>query len=190
MFQSLRSLPFSEFGRFGITNQTRPNTYFFQTAGFRFIDELSSRTAQLDKSGARQQRVKLLITVATRAKLPIFQSSANEIGNLSKVCQTFCLLEEKVKQASQTCQTCRFRNWGVNQTQIPSLSSLPFSELVPIKHTLRMYQPRSQGILTSHPHHDAKRMPWYTSIKCAENMGASAAIIDFAVCYATLIDKK
>ena len=35
---------------------------------------------------------------------------------------------------AKTCQTCRLRNLGVSQTQIPSLPSLPFSELVPIKH--------------------------------------------------------
>ena len=52
-----------------------------------------------------------------------------------KVCQTFCLFEQKVRQAFQTCQTCRFRNLVVNQTQIPSLPRLPFSELAPIKHT-------------------------------------------------------
>ena len=34
-----------------------------------------------------------------------------------------------------TCQACRFRNWGVSQTQILSLPDLPFSELVTIKHT-------------------------------------------------------
>ena len=28
-----------------------------------------------------------------------------------------------------------FRNWGVNQTQSPSLPSPPFTELAPIKHT-------------------------------------------------------
>ena len=36
-----------------------------------------------DEYGAWQQKVKLPITVATRAKLPGFQSSANEIENLS-----------------------------------------------------------------------------------------------------------
>ena len=44
-----------------------------------------------------------------------------------------CLLEQKVQKAFQTYQTYRFENFGVNQTQIPSLPSLPFSELVPIK---------------------------------------------------------
>ena len=61
-----------------------------------------------DESGAWQQRVKLPVTVATRAKSPRFQSSASEIENVSKVCQPFCFLEQKVQQA---CQACRFRNW-------------------------------------------------------------------------------
>ena len=39
-----------------------------------------------DKSGAWQQRVALPITVATRANLPRFHNSTNEIENLSKVC--------------------------------------------------------------------------------------------------------
>ena len=49
-----------------------------------------------DESGAWQQRVKLPVAIATRAMSPRFQGSANEIENLSKVCQTFCLLEQKV----------------------------------------------------------------------------------------------
>ena len=113
------------------------NTKFFKAAGFRFI--LAKTRFSVDKhedeSGAWQQRVKLPITVATLAKLIRLQSSVNGIEDLSKVCQTFCLLEQKVQQACQTCQTCRFRNWVVNQTQIPSYPSLPFSELIPIKHT-------------------------------------------------------
>ena len=78
-----------------------------------------------DQPGAWQQRVELPITVAARAKLPRFQSSANEIENHSKVCQTICLLELKVQQAFQTCQTCRFRNLA----QILCLPSLPFSDV-------------------------------------------------------------
>ena len=69
------------------------------------------------------------ITTAARANSPHFQSFTNENENLSKVCQTFRLLEQKVQQAfqtCQTCQTCRFRNLVANQTQIPSLPSLPF----------------------------------------------------------------
>ena len=65
--------------------------------------------------------------------------SGFNIDNFSKLCQTLCLLEQKVQLACQTCQTCGFRNRGVNWTQIPSLPSLPFSELVPIRHTLRFY---------------------------------------------------
>ena len=106
--------------------------------GFRFILAKTRFPVEKheDESGAWQQRVNLTITVATRAKSPLFQSFANEIENLSEVCQTFCLMEWNVQQACQTCQTCCFRNWGVNQTQISSLPSLPFSELVPIKQTL------------------------------------------------------
>ena len=88
------------------------------------------------ESGAWQQRVELPITVAARANSPRFLSSANEIENPSKVCQTFRLLEQKVQQACQTCQTCRFWNWEINQTQFPSLPSMPFSEVVPVKHIL------------------------------------------------------
>ena len=54
-------------------------------------DEVSSRKTRLEKSGVRQQRVELQIPVATRAKSPRFQSSGNEIKNLSKVSQIFCL---------------------------------------------------------------------------------------------------
>ena len=77
------------------------NTKFFKTAGFRFILVKTRFPVEKyeDESGAWQQGVKLPITVATRAKSPHFQSSTNEIENLSKVCQTFCLLEQKVQQA-------------------------------------------------------------------------------------------
>ena len=75
----------------------------------------------------------------TIANSPRFQSFANKNENLSKVCQTFRLLELKARQAFQTCQTCRFRNLVVNQTQILSLPTLPFSELAPIKHTLTFF---------------------------------------------------
>ena len=36
MFPSLRSLPFSEFGRFGITNQTHPKFYHFFNIPIKF----------------------------------------------------------------------------------------------------------------------------------------------------------
>ena len=49
---------------------------------------------------------------------PRFQCSVNETESLCKVCRNFCLLEQKVQQACQTCQTYRCWNWGVNQTQI------------------------------------------------------------------------
>ena len=120
-------------------HNSQSNIKCLKAAGFRFILAKTRFPVEKyeDESGASQQRVKLPITVAMQAKLPRFQSSGKEIVNLSKVYQTFCLLEQKVQQACQTCQTCRFRNWGVNQTKIRSLPSLMFSELVPIKHTLR-----------------------------------------------------
>ena len=91
-----------------------------------------------DESVTWQQICTDSITVTRQLNSPRFQSFANESENHSKVCQTFSPLEQKVQQAFQTCQTSRFRNWGVNQTRILSLPSLPFSELVPIKHTLRI----------------------------------------------------
>ena len=92
----------------------------FKTSGFRFILAKTRFPVEKheDESGAWQQNLKLLITVGTRAKSPRFQSSANQMENLSKLCQTFCLLKKKVQQACQTCQTCRFWNWGVNRTQV------------------------------------------------------------------------
>ena len=143
------NLPNSENGRLLRDGNTVPNQT--QNSSKQQVSDLTSRrrgfqlkntktskatkSKATEQSKAKQQRAKLPITVATRAKSPLFQSSANEIENLSKVCETFCLLEQKVQQACKTCQSCRFRNRGVNQTQFPSLPSLPFSELVPIKHT-------------------------------------------------------
>ena len=80
------------------------------------------------------------IIIAARANSPRFQSLANENENLSKVCQTFRLLEQRARQAFQTCQTCRFWNLVLNQTQTVSLPSLPFSELAPIKRILIMFE--------------------------------------------------
>ena len=56
------------------------------------------------------------ITIAARPYSPRFQSFANENENLFEVCQTFrlLLLEQKVRQVFQTCQTCRFRTLVVN----------------------------------------------------------------------------
>ena len=68
-----------------------------------------------------------LIAIAARANLLRLQSFANENENPSKVCQTFRLLKLQVRQAFQTYQASCFRNLVVNQTQIPSLASLPFS---------------------------------------------------------------
>ena len=109
--------------------------------GFRIVLEKTRFPVEKHKneSGALQHSAKLPITVAMLAKSSYPQSSASEIENFPKVCKTFCLLEQKVLQAYHTCQTCqtyRFRNWEVNQTPIPSLPSVPFSELVPTKHSL------------------------------------------------------
>ena len=86
-------------------------------------------------SGAWQQICSDPFTEATRATLSRLHSFTNENQKLSKVCQIFCLSECNVQRALQTCQTFRFRKLGVNLTQSPSLPSLQFSELVPIKHT-------------------------------------------------------
>ena len=61
---------------------------FFKAIGFRFILTKTRLPAEKheDESSAWQQRV----------KLPRFQSSANEVENLSKVCQTVSQLEKKV----------------------------------------------------------------------------------------------
>ena len=77
----------------------------------------------------------IIIIIATPASTLRFQSFANKNENLPKVHQTFRLLEQKARQAFQTCQTCRFQTLVVNQTQIPSLPSPPSTELAPIKHT-------------------------------------------------------
>ena len=69
-----------------------------------------------DESGAWQQRCQ------PPANSPRFQSFANENENLSKVCQTFRLLQQKVRQAFQTCQTCRFSEFG-SQSNTNSESS-------------------------------------------------------------------
>ena len=45
-------------------------------------------------------------------------------------------ISPKSAKVQKAFQTYRFENFRVNQTQIPSLPSLPFSELVLIKHTL------------------------------------------------------
>ena len=63
-----------------------------KAAGFRFILVKTRFPVEKyeDESDDWQQIVKLPVTVVMRAKLPRFQSSANEIENLSKVCQTYC----------------------------------------------------------------------------------------------------
>ena len=146
----IQNQPNSENGRLRRDGNTVPNQT--QNSSKQQVSDSSYRRRgfQLkkheDESCAWQQRVKLPITIATRAKLPRLQSSAYEIEHLSKVCQIFRLLEQKVQHA---CQTCRFQNWGANQTQISNLPSLPFSELVPIKHTLTLNKIASKAGLKS-----------------------------------------
>ena len=122
---------------------SQSNTQFFKGVIFRFI--LKKERFPLGKhnyeSGTWQQRLKLPITIAMQAYLSRFQSFANENEDLSEVCLNFCLSEQNVQQAFQTCQICGFRNLGVDQTRILSLPSLPFSELVPIKHILKDLSP-------------------------------------------------
>ena len=43
---------------------------------------------------------------------------------------------------------------------------------------IRTEQPRSQGVFTSYANQEAE----WTSIKCAQKIGALAAIMDFTVC--------
>ena len=111
-----------------------------QTTGSRFILAKTRFPVEKhkDESGAWQQRVKLPITVATRAKSLRFQSSANEMENLSKVCQTIVTREptfwsRRFSRPAKPAKPAVF-GIGVNEIQIPILPSLPFSELVPIKH--------------------------------------------------------
>ena len=125
-------LPNSENGRLRRDGSMFPNqTQILQNRKFRFIPVNTRFPAENMKT-----HMVLCNTVATRASWLRFQRFANSKDNLSEVCQTFCRLEQKVRQAFQTCQTCRFLNWGINQAQVSSLPSLMFSELVPIKHTL------------------------------------------------------
>ena len=88
--------------------------------------------------------------LATSITVTNYRSNAskftNETENLSKVGQTLCLLE---KMAQQACQICHFRNWRVNQTQNLSLPSLPFSEFVPLKRTLRLERCAGLQIFTA-----------------------------------------
>ena len=86
-----------------------------------------------DESSAWQQICTDSITIATQANSPRFQSFTNESENPSSA--KLCLLEQKVQETFQTCQTCCFRTLGVNEAQILSLRRLPFLGLVPIKHT-------------------------------------------------------
>ena len=131
------SLLDSDYGRLCRDGSALPSQT--QSSSKRQVSDLAGRKQgfQLKKIitclVAWQQRLMLRITIASQAKLPRFQSFANENEDLSDVCQTFCLSEQNVQQDFQTCQICRFRNVGVNQTRISSLPSLPFSELVPIK---------------------------------------------------------
>ena len=81
--------------------------------------------------------------LATRIMLPITRSNVSKVASFSELCKwnrefLQSVLEQKFQQAYKICQTCHFRNWGINQTQILSLPSLPFSESVPIKHTVKL----------------------------------------------------
>ena len=88
----------------------------FYKVGFGFIFAKARFPVEKheDESGLGNKEKSYRITVATRASSSRFQSSANEIKNLSTAYQTFFLLEQKVQQACQTYQTsvtCRFRNF-------------------------------------------------------------------------------
>ena len=87
------NLPNSENGRLRRDIDTIPNQT--QSSSKQQVSDLSLRKRGFtvekyeNESGASQQRVKSVkspITVATRAKLPRFQTFANEIENPSKVC--------------------------------------------------------------------------------------------------------
>ena len=71
---------------------------------------------------------------------------ANSLRFVSRVSQMKTRISPKSAEPStcwsrrfgrpfKTAKTCRFRNLVVNQTQIPSLTSLLFTEFAPIKHT-------------------------------------------------------
>ena len=71
------NLPNSENGilrRDGGRHRSQSNKNFFKAAGFRFILATMRFPVEKyeDESGAWQQRVKLPVTVAARAKLPRF----------------------------------------------------------------------------------------------------------------------
>ena len=84
-------------------NTFRNQTKFVKAAGFRFI---VVKTSQL-----KNQKMRLVLgnSVAMRAISPRFPSFVNENENRSKVCQTFCLLEQ---MAYQAFQACRFSELG------------------------------------------------------------------------------
>lgn len=54
----------------------------------------------------------------------------NENKSRSEVCRNFCLLEQNIQKALNLPNLSRFENFGVNQTQIPSLPRLAFSESI------------------------------------------------------------
>ena len=138
------SLPNSEDGRLRRDGNTVPNQT--QHSSKQQVSDSSWRKQDFHLKNTKTSPVLgnkelngLYYRSSKSKKSPRFQSFVNENENLSKVCQASHLLEKKIRQAfeaCQTCQTCRFRNLVVSQTQIPSLPSLPFSELAPIKHTL------------------------------------------------------
>ena len=133
--QNMYSTPpagdFAEVGtQFPIKHKILQNSRFlrFILAKTRFPVEKHE-----DESSAWQQRVKLPITVATRAKSSRFQSSANEIENLSKVCQTICLSEQKVhrKPILQIIRkVCCSRNLIIRKIFCSRIIFLSFTSIV------------------------------------------------------------
>ena len=57
---------------------------------------------------------------------------ANKNEDLSRVCQTLCLLEQKVQNVFLSYQMYRFEDFEVGQKQIPNLPFILFSEFFPI----------------------------------------------------------
>ena len=85
---------------------------FFKPEGFRFILAKTRFPVEKheDESGAWQQRVKLPITIAMRAKSPRFQNHANEIKNLSKAQGGGDLVVQVDVYVAKCCKTLN-RQW-------------------------------------------------------------------------------
>ena len=94
---------------------SQSNTKFFQTAGFTFILAKTRFSVEKHEYAAGDWAHR-----SNASKIGfVFRVLQKERRTSPEVCQTFCCLEQKVQQAFKTYQTCRFRNSGVNQTQIP-----------------------------------------------------------------------